>query len=183
MNPAASFYKSVSAIVAALQTAVQAVQLPEEPYGAGNAFGRVEIFDSEDLAAAFQFLTIVDQRVCVIVPLEEKFTRESKNTKLIVHRVLPVALLISDRVLGNRKQALLGDNQTTPGAMGLLALTLPAVTGMLLPNPSGVVSEPIADYVMVLKNNADKKLPNRICVCLEMNCRGGRLEAAVMPVT
>lgn len=181
MNAATSYRQPTSAIVKALQTIIMALQLPADPFGGGVAFGRVELFDSENLVEAFQYLMITDQRVCVIVALDERHEVECQAMKMIVRRHLPVALLISDRVIGNRKQALWGDGVKTPGAFGLAELVLPAVTGQLLANPSGVVSEPTSTSVMTLKD-AEKKLPNRVTVALELNCRGGRLEAAINPV-
>jgi hypothetical protein len=179
MNAAALHRRPTSAIVTALSTQITALQVTA-PFTPGAAFDRVELFDSEDLIAAFQYLLITQQRVCVIVPLTERHEALAQNMKLIVKRSLPVALLISDRVIGNRKTALWGD-QKTPGAMGLMELVLPAVTGQLLANPSGVVSAPVSTSVMSVKDT-NQKLPNRITVVLELNCRGGRLEAATSPV-
>jgi hypothetical protein len=142
------------------------------------AFGSVKIFDADDLVEAFKWLTITPQRVCVIVPLAEQFQEESINIKMIVRRIFPVALMISDRVMGDRTAALLGNGQT-PGAMGLKDLVLPAVTGQLVPNPSGVVCVPKRAYVMSVKK---KDLPNRIAYCVELECRGGRMDANVSPV-
>jgi len=103
-----------------------------------------------------------------------------QHPKLIVRRRLPVVLLISDRVMGDRKAALWGNN-LTPGAMGLAELVLPAVTGQLIANPAGVVSEPQNTSVMTLKDTDKKELPNRIVVAMELQCRGGRLEATLDP--
>jgi hypothetical protein len=80
-----------------------------------DAFDRVELFDSEDLTGAFQFLLITEQRVCVIVPLEAKFEqvfpeRGAASRKLTSKREVPVVLLCSDRVLGDRKAALYGSD-------------------------------------------------------------------------
>jgi hypothetical protein len=180
MTPATTFYATTGTIITQLQAAVEGVQLPEGFDPAGPAFGNVELFDAENLADAFAYLTIVEQRVCVIVPLSETIETISQGMKLIVRRVRPVALIISDRVIGSRKEALWG-NATTPGAMGLMELTLPAVCGQLIDNPNGVVSEPSHVSVMSVKDTA-KKLPNRIAVILEVKCRGGRLEAPITAV-
>jgi hypothetical protein len=176
MNPATSFYSTTAAILNALQASVQAVQFTPPGGAAQSAFGNVQLFDSENLAEAFQYLMIVEQRVCVIVPLDERIEIIASGQKLMVRRRRPVALLISDRVIGNRKTALWGDDKT-PGAMGLMELTLPAVCGQLIDNPNGVVSEP-SQVSMLTVNDVAKKLPGRLAVVLELNCVGGRLEAA-----
>lgn len=142
------------------------------------AFGSVKIFDADDLVEAFRWLYVTQQRSCLIVPGAGRWETETKGTKLIVRRQQPVSLLISDRVLGDRTAALLGNGQT-PGAMGLKDLVLPAVTGQLLPNPSGVISVPTREYVMGVKK---KDLPNRIAMCVELDCIGGWMDAFVSQV-
>jgi hypothetical protein len=180
MNPAASYRRPTSAIIAALKDIVTALQLPDGFTTPGPAFGQVVLFDKANLLEAFNFLLLSKQRVCVIVPMTETFETESKNMKLISRRQLPVSILVSDSVVGNRATAFLGDAKT-PGASGLAELVLPAVVGQLLPNPSGVVSEPLNISVMDIKDSKEK-LPNRITVVIEITCRGGRLEAAANPV-
>ncbi len=175
MTPATPHFSTTAAILAALQEAVGAVQLPDAFAPPGPAFGSVQMFDSENLVEAFQYLLITEQRVCVIVPLDANWEAESKQQRLVTRRTLPVALLISDRVIGNRQTALIGDAKT-PGAMGLKDLVVPAVTGQLIANPNGVISLPVHESVMAIKDTA-KKLPNRITIVLELNCRGGWLEA------
>jgi hypothetical protein len=144
------------------------------------AFGRVELFDSEDLTAAFQFLLITEQRVCVIVPLDAKFEQVFQVRKLTSKRNAPIALLCSDRVLGDRKAALWGrsepDGVTEHGAMFLAELTLPACAGLLLPNPKGVVCEP-QDYSVLTIRDTDQDQQSRVCVAVDLECKGGYLEA------
>jgi hypothetical protein len=177
MTPATNHRQASSAIITALQTNIAAVTLAD---GVTKAFDRVELFDSENLPAAFQYLLISQQRVCVIVALDEKFPLVTRGMKLILQRELPVALLISNRVLGDRTASLFG-NATTPGAFGLMELVLTAVTGQLLPNPCGVVCEPSSSGVITV-SDPTKKLPNRTTVSLLMNCRGGWLEADTQQV-
>lgn len=180
MTPGTPHFNSGNAILTALKTAVEAVQLPGDLSGGGNALQSVKIFDSENLADAFQYLLITEQRVCVIVPLNASWSEETKNTKLIVRRIFPVALLISDRVFGNRQTALLGDD-STPGALALKDLVLPAITGQLIPNPAGVICAPQQESVLTV-SDTEKKLPNRITVLIEAVCRGGWIEAQTSPV-
>jgi len=167
----------MAAIVTALMTAVEGVQ-----YDGAAAFQRVEFFDCEKLADAFQYLLITEQRVCVVVPLEERFSTISKQPLLQIKRRLPVLLMISDRVIGssNRKVALLG-NDTTPGAQGLVDLTLPAVTGAIIANPSGVLCIPIDSTIMTIAAKDQAKLPGRLCICLELECTGGLITTNTGP--
>jgi len=145
--------------------------------GGEAVFGRVELFDSENVVEAFRYLLVTEQKVAVVVPLDEEFETVISGLKLIVKRWLPVAILVSDRVLGKRKEALWG-NDETPGAMGLMELALPAVTGLLLPNPAGVAVEPRSVSIMTIKDT-EKEMPMRVTVCLEVECRGGWLQAAL----
>lgn len=189
MNLGQAHFQTTAAILQALLDQVQGLQGlyadgmwtadDSEPLNS-SAFGQVKIFDLSDLVEAFKWLLITDQRICVIVPTNIDWHEESSHTKAIVRRSFSVALLISDRVLGDRTAALLGNNNT-PGAMGLKDLVLPAVTGQLIANPSGVTSRPTREYVVHVKDN-NKKLPNRVTMCLEVECRGGRIDAVVQPV-
>ena len=148
----------------------------------GPAFQRIEQFDSESLVDAFQLLTLSEKRLCLIVALDEQFARDPRNNVMLITRTLPVTLLISDRVLGDRTTALYGDN-TTPGAQGLMELVLPAVTGLILPPPWGVTCEPVNSSVLIVKNQKEKQnLPGRAAVALELHCSGGNLQAAIGPV-
>ena len=182
MTPATANRQPTTAIVAALKTILTGLQVTIGTNAPVNAFARVELFDSESLTEAMQLLVISDQRLCLIVVLDESFHTENRGQKLIVTRSLPVALIISDRILGNRTTALYGNN-TTPGALGLMELVLPAVTGMLLQPPNGVTAEPVNSSVLVVKNQKDKQnLPGRAAIALELHCRGGNLQAALGPV-
>jgi hypothetical protein len=181
-----SYRRATGDVLAALVAAVGAITLPNGQWGSAlpilsKAFDRVEVFDSEQLVEAFRYLLVTEQKVCVIVPMDERFSVFVEKRKLIVNRELPIALLISDRVLGSRKTALLGD-VNTPGALNLVELVLPAVTGMLLPNTvgppalSGVILEPSSSSVMSVKD-MESDLPSRVCVGLELHARGGYLQA------
>jgi hypothetical protein len=175
-------------IVKAIQTKIQALPLPDpQPVAPppGNdppppppqpaLFDRVALFDSEDLVEAFRFLLISEQRVCVIVPLDEHLEAPIDGLKLVVKRVLPVAILVSDRVLGDRSASLWGDGQGEFGASALMELVLPAVTGLLIANPNGVVALPRMISVMNVKESG-KNLATRMTMLLELDCRGGWLE-------
>jgi len=180
--PATSHRQGVPQIVAAIQTAVGGVKLPDGRWGsvAPNltpAFERVELFDSEQIVEAFRYLIITEQRVCVIVPMDEQFETITEKQKLLSRRMLQVMLLISDRVHGSRKAALWGDD-VTPGALNLMELVLPAITGLVLPNPDGVIAEPVSSSVLSV-GDTEKDLPSRVTVGLEFHCRGGYLQAGL----
>ena len=175
-------------IVAALAAAVAAITLPNGQWGSAlptlsKAFDRVEVFDSEQLVEAFRYLLVTEQKVCVIVPMDERFNTAIDHRKLVITRELPVMVLISDRVLGGRNAALLG-NVDTPGALELTELVLPAVTGLLLPNQagppplSGVLVEPFSSSVLSVKDT-ESEMPSRVCVGLGLHCKGGYLEATM----
>ena len=146
-----------------------------------KAFDRVEWFDSEVLEDAFRYLLISEKAVCVVVMLDESFEMVLEGPKGCITRRLPVGLLISDRVLGSRQKALSGDGAAVVGAMGLMELLLPAVSGELLaprpgpPQTARVVVEPKSVGVMSVRDT-EKKLAGRVSVCLEVDCVGGRVE-------
>lgn len=175
---AVSHMRGIGEIVGELQGRLVGIEFPDEP--GVKAFDRVELFDSEDLTAAFQFLLITEQRVCVIVPLEAKFEqvfpeRGAASRKLTSKREVPVVVLCSDRVLGDRRAALYGSD-TEHGAYALAELALPVCVGLLLPNPNGVVGEAVNYSVLTVKDS-EQGLPSRVAVAVEVNCRGGWLEA------
>jgi hypothetical protein len=186
--PATSNRRGNSEILQALVQAVTAITLPDGRWGSTQpnllkAFDRAEVFDSEQMVEAFRYLLVTEQKVIVLVPMDERFETVIQQRKLMVTRELPVMALISDRVLGNRKDALLG-NAETPGALALTELVLPAVTGLLLPNQAapvplgGVLVEPNSSSVISVKDT-ESEAPGRVCVGLLLHCRGGYLEAAM----
>ena len=175
MNAATGHFSSTAAIVLAIKTQLTAVKLADNTTA---AFQRVEMFDDENLGEAFQTLLMSEQRIAVIVPLTARWETESGQRKLVTRRVQPVAILISDRVLGNRTLALYG-GASNPGAFVMCARTVPAVSGQLIPNPAGVISKPVNESVMTLKKEDKQNLPGRAVVVLEVDCQGGWLEAAL----
>lgn len=173
MTPATAHLVSVGDIATALKAQVQSVKLAD---GTTAAFQRVELFDSESLTDAFQQLLVSEQRICLIVPLAEHWETEIKFPKILARRTVPFALLISDRVLGKRNDALFG-TANNPGAYKLEALTLPLVTGQLLANPNGVICVPTGSDVMIVKSEKEKSNhPGRAAIALELECKGGWIE-------
>lgn len=176
MIPAKANFKSVPVVVNALKTQLAAVKLAD---AATDAFERIELFDNENLAEAFKTLLISEQRIAVIVPLEARWEQKNPAESIrTVRRVLPVVLLISDRAIGDRTTALFG-SADSPGAFGLSALALPAVTGQLFSNPAGVVAMPSSESVVILKDAEKSNLPGRAVVAVEVQCQGGWLQATL----
>ena len=182
MNAAISNRVPTTTILSQIKTALAALQINIGGNPA-TAFARVEQFDNENLGEAFQRLFISEQRICLVVVLDEQFKKENNSQKMIITRTLPVTLLISDRQLGSRLDALYG-NATTPGAFALMEAVLPIVTGMLIPPAaplSGVTCEPVNNTVIVIKDNEKQNLPGRAAVALELHCLGGNLQANLGP--
>lgn len=173
MIDANAHFADTTAVALALQAQLQAVLLSD---GKTPAFQRVELFDSESLLDAFALLTISEQRMALVVPLNEHWETELKTPKLLTRRTQVFGVIMSDRVLGRRYDALYGNAQT-PGAFGLQALALPKLAGQLIANPGGVVVTPKEVTVLILKNEKEKQnLPGRAAVVLEVDCQGGWME-------
>jgi hypothetical protein len=175
MTPATAYFASAAAIAAALQAQLRLVQLPN---AGGAAFQRVELFDSESLTEAFQVLMVSEQRIAIVVPLTAHWEAECSQRKLLTRRSQPVAILISDRVLGTRTAALYG-GPNNPGAFALAALAMPFVTGQLINNPGGVIARPASESTLILKAADKQNMPGRAAVALEIQCQGGWIEAAL----
>lgn len=164
---------SVPEILAALIALLQAVELEEDV----PAFESVKRFDIENVDQAFKELMESKQRVCFVIPDLENFEPAVNAGKLMVTRRLPIALLISDRVMGDRQAALFGSDDT-PGAYALAEGALEAVTGLILDNPGGVKCLPLTMGALSIED-IQKKLPGRAVVELDVECTGGTLTASL----
>ena len=173
MNPATSHFVSTAVIATALQAQLQLVQLPN---AGGPAFQRVELFDGISPVEAFQVLLISQQTIAIVVPMEDRWQDESSQRKLVSRRVQPVAIIISDRVLGNRTQALYG-GPTNQGAYGLVALAIPFISGQLIANPNGVIAKPQSSSTWHVSDKDKPSIPGRAGIVLEVECQGGWIEA------
>ena len=182
--PATNNRRSVTEILNALKSALESAKWTPEGGSPMPAFQKVKLFDLAQLADAFSELLMSEQRVCLLVPDAEKFESALQgSTRLLIKRTLPVALLISDRVMGDRQAALHGAAGTgslpaVAGAFPLQEIALAAVTGQLLPNPRGVVCRPVTATVLDV-SDAKKKMPGRACVELDVDCAGGTLDAPI----
>lgn len=173
MNQAEAHFSSTALIATTLQKQLQQVQLPA---AGGAAFSRVELFDVENLVAAFQTLLISEQRIAIIVPTAATWETSCSQQKILTRRVQPMTVLISDRILGDRTSALYG-NSKNQGALNLAALAMPWIVGQLVPIPNGCISVPKSETVITLKDTARADLPGRACVAIELDCKGGYIEA------
>ncbi|HEY4414472.1 MAG TPA: hypothetical protein VGO57_02175 [Verrucomicrobiae bacterium] len=175
MNPTAAKFKSVPVVLTILKNQLNQTLLAD---GVTQAFERIELFDNENLVEAFKTLLVSEQRIAVIVPLEARWSHDPKEKVRVMRRVLPVAVLVSDRQIGDRTTALFG-NDETPGAFGLSALALPLISGQLISNPGGVVAMPVSESVVILKDQERENLPGRAVVAVEIECQGGTMTATL----
>jgi len=179
--PATAQRRSATEIAQALVSALAPLQWapagrPPEP-----AFERIELFDMAALPRALGELLATEDRIAVVVPGQERFSaRIEAPHRLVITRVLPAAILIADRVLGDRQAALYGSD-ANPGAVGLLELALPAVVGQLLPNPGGVVCQPVTAAIFDLAAGDPEASPGRAVIELDIECSGGTLAASLGP--
>ena len=182
--PSTNNRRSVTEILSALKSALESAQWTPAGGGPVAAFQKVKLFDLAQLADAFSELLVSEQRVCLLVPDAEKFESALQgNTRLLIKRTLPVALLLSDRVVGDRQQALhgaeaSGGSVAVAGAFPLQEIALAAVTGQLLPNPKGVVCRPVTATVLDVQDTK-RKMPGRACIELDVECTGGTLDATI----
>lgn len=179
MNSAQAYFKSVPVILAALKDQLANVKLADNVTA---AFERLEIFDEENLVEAMKLLLVGDQRCCFIIPLTARWDNVANENPRTVRRILPVVLLISDVVIGDRNQALFGKGADLAGAYGLSALALPAVTGQLFENPAGVIVLPTNESVMIVREEGGGSSSGRAAVALELECQGGWLRAQLSRV-
>jgi hypothetical protein len=97
-------------IIAALRTHLAA--LPLDPAqtrdSAEKLFQRVGYFGANRLAEAMKSVFAVEQRVCFIVPGGDSHTGQIEGRHLLSKRTTKLALLIADRVLGDKESALTG---------------------------------------------------------------------------
>lgn len=169
-------------ILNAIVAALEALEWTPAGGAAEPAFQSVKLFDLNSLPDALQHLLVSQERCCIVVPDDERFTpRVQSQRRILLTRTLPVAIFLSDRILGDRQAALIG-NATSPGAYGLVELVLPVLTGRLLAPPAGVNCVPTTCAVLNLQDGA-QKLPGRSALELDVECTGGTIDAQLDPGT
>lgn len=175
--------RTVPEILAALKAALDAATWTPAGGDPEAAFQSVKLFGMNSLPDAMRELLVSQQRVCFVIPDSERFAPETDGGKMVLSRTLPVALLISDRVLGNRQTALFGGAvgaTETPGAYGLQKAALEAVAGQLIDEAPRVVCTPTQSAVVDIED-VQKKLPGRAALEVDLDCTGGTLTAALGP--
>ena len=84
---------------------------------------------------------------------------------------------VTDRVIGKRVDALLG-TANNPGLLVLRDLILPAITGLLVPQPAGIVCTPTRGSLLQVADTSTK-MPGRLAYLLEIELQGGWMKADV----
>lgn len=159
----------------ALVEALQALQ-----WQSGAAFSRVELFDDLDLPEAFKRLLLTDSRIALVIYSSDSFETQRADRQLTVRRKQELYVVFTDRVIGKRIDALLGSApdgpQPNPGLLVLRDLVLPAITGLLVAQPAGIVCTPTRGSLMEVADTKTK-LPGRLAYLLEIDLQGGWLRA------
>jgi hypothetical protein len=148
---------------------------PDRP--AQPAFKRVELFDDLDLPEAFKRLLISESRIALVIYSSDTFENQRSDRQMIIRRKQELYVVFTDRVMGKRIDALLGADNN-PGLLVLRDLVLPAITGLLVPQPAGIICAPTRGSLLQVEDT-DRKLPGRLAYLLEIELQGGWLKADV----
>lgn len=156
------------AMVEALRSAI---------WGETNAFEVVERFDSTDVARAFSSILVAHRaRVAFVVLSGETWEPTAPGNLRHAVRTTRVSLLVSDRVLGDRRTAIFGGG-ANPGCLALKDVAIAAVCGPLLPNPSGCDVQPSSSDLLFVDQveESSPKLPGRAACLVELVVAGGNI--------
>lgn len=141
------------------------------------AFSRVELFDDLDLDEAFKRLFLSESRIALVIYSIDEFETQRADRQLTIHRKQEIFVVFTDRKIGKRIDALLG-TATNPGLLVLRDLVLPAIVGLLVPQPAGIVCTPVRGSIFQVADTKTK-LPGRLAYMLEIALQGGWLKADV----
>jgi hypothetical protein len=150
------------------------------PPGGGAAvaaFGSVSVFDMTDLVQALRELLAFKDRVALVIHAGETWEHVIDGQELRSHLTREVQLLLSDRAWAKRQDALLG-TATTPGALALKDLVVPALHGILIAGTdtaSAIYGQPQAGELIELQDRARKDLAGRIVYRQPVELIGGML--------
>lgn len=136
-----------------------------------KAFEVVERFAETNIVEALQKLVLNRSRGAFVVFDRHAWEAERNGTQARYRRTTAIAVLFTDRVVGDYDEALYG-NDKTPGAILLSELAVPALSGLLLPNPAGVELVPTSEDPAIVEID-QKKLPGRAVVSASFEARGG----------
>ena len=173
--------RSTKVALDALVTVLSAL-LWAGPSGDEPAFKRVELFTDLDLPEAFKRLLLSESRICLVIYSSDAFETQRADRQIIVRRKQELYVVFTDRVMSKRIDALVGsapDGPTSnPGLLALRDLVLPAISGLLVPQPTGIVCLPTRGSLLQVADNSNK-LPGRLAYLLEIELQGGWLKADI----
>lgn len=161
--------RATADIITALVAAMNTAQWTPEGGDPEPAFAVVKPFDSTDLPAAFAELLVTEQRVALIVYTGDDFEDANSGPGQVeVRRAAQISILVSDRVLGKRQEAIFG-SATHPGALRLKDIALAAVAGPLCAQPEAVDCRPVHAEPLILED-LKKKQPGRVAYLVDLEC-------------
>lgn len=167
--------RTTTEIMDALVAKLQAVQWTPGSGPAEPAFQEVKRFDSTELVAAFTELLVTRQRVALVVYMGDRFgDAGSGPDQVCARRTTEVSLILSDRVVGKRQDAIYG-TATNPGALPLKDLVRAAVAGRLLAEPGAVLCAPVNAEILTVENLKERQ-PGRAACLLELECTDDHAE-------
>ena len=137
----------------------------------GRAFQTVRRFSETNIVEALKKLVVNQSRAAFVVFDQHSWESSREGQQARYRRTTRIAVLFTDKVLGDYDEALYG-NDRTPGAIGLSELAVPALCGLLLPNPAGVELVPTSEDPAIVEID-QKKLPGRAVVSAQFEARGG----------
>jgi hypothetical protein len=131
---------STAALLDALQGRLEQMRWELEP-----AFGRVVRFDQPDLAVAIAELQTMADRLCLMVYEGDRYETLHEGRHLHVRRTALVGLLMADRQVANRAEAVFG-GPGLPGVVVLKDLVLGLQTGPT--QPDGTSPRPVVGRLL-----------------------------------
>lgn len=159
-------------ILNAIKARLEGVQWTPSGGSSESAFGEVHLFDSTDIVAAFAQLILSKSRVALVIYTGGRWDPMGATGSVGVRRVPHVTVVCSDRVLGNKTEALFG-GASNPGAIALMELAAVALNGRLIADPP-CDSRPTEDDMLSVEDTRTKQ-PGRFAALLELEITGGLL--------
>lgn len=165
--------RTATEIVEALLDKLRAVQWLGQP-----AFDRVERYDAARIAEAFEDILLAKgNRVALVIWTGMRWDADPGLDKRR-RRMDLVTLLISDRVLGDRRHAAMwGKPGVSPGTLALMEAVLPVMHGRLIAAPDPIDVAPQEVVPMTLRDEANSAAAvDRVAVTVDLECVGGYSE-------
>ncbi len=166
------------AILECLKKALLAIQVGDTGSEV-PLFDSVEIYPNKGLAAALRDLVITKQRVCLVVPLGQRYThKETGVGSILAKRYLEVDLLIADRAVAKAGiQALTGG----PHNLGVLEMSdavIDGISGKEMSAYGGVI--PADGAQLEIANKDALEMPGRIAWAQSIMIPSGTVRANVI---